>query len=265
LESLQISPRKKWGQNFLVDSTVVQRSIVLADLHPGEVIVEIGPGLGALTESLLAAGGHVYAVEIDLRLCEALRVRWAHEGRLHLSRDDAVLRPLAQLPPMTADYKVVANLPYSIANPWVNSLLESTYLPTRMVLMVQREVGERWMAVPGTKQFSPIGIFLQSAFSVTQSIAVSKRAFIPQPRVDSVLVRLDRRTEAFRFPPPFKAFLRELFTRRRQQIGRICRENKTRPEYASLAQFLAYRGLSARDRAEDCGSRFWQEYCVLLG
>jgi 16S rRNA (adenine1518-N6/adenine1519-N6)-dimethyltransferase len=246
----------------LVDPAVAQRSVALVDLRPGEVVVEVGAGLGALTQYLLATGSHVYAVEIDRRLFDSLQARWGQENRLHLICDDAVRFPLAGLPPSTTDYKVVANLPYSIASVWLDRLLECTHLPKIMALMVQREVAERWTAAFGTKQFSPLGIFLQSAFENTHFVPIAKKMFYPQPRVDPCLVVLVRRRQAFQFPQMFKSFLRALFTRRRQQVGRLCRERKDRPEYAFLANFLLHNNFPGPIRAEDLPTTFWQECCT---
>ena len=162
LAQLGHQPVHRLGQNFLVDGNIVRKSLALAEVAAGDTVVEIGPGLGTLTSALLEAGAVVWAVEMDAVLEGHLAATLGaqYPAAFHLLRGDAVEHPLAGLP--GGSCKVVANLPYSIATPWLDAVLSGN-LPTRLVLMLQQEAAERYAAQPGTKSFGAISIFLQAA------------------------------------------------------------------------------------------------------
>ena len=142
LGRLDHRPRRSLGQNFLVDGNIVRKSLELAEIAPGDDVVEIGPGLGTLTAALLEAGAEVWAVELDplLHAHLASELVPGARGRLHLLPGDAVEHPLAGLPQDRAEkgFRIVANLPYAVATPWLDAVLSGP-LPTRMVLMLQQE------------------------------------------------------------------------------------------------------------------------------
>ncbi|MDR2429783.1 MAG: 16S rRNA (adenine(1518)-N(6)/adenine(1519)-N(6))-dimethyltransferase RsmA [Puniceicoccales bacterium] len=225
LATLRHSPRKALGQNFLVDANIVRKSLELAQVMPGDTVVEIGPGLGTLTTALLEAGACVHAIERDRVLAQHLRARIAPlaPGRFFLCEGDAVERPLAGLPAASAagPFKVVANLPYAISTPWMDALLESPSLPVTMVLMLQREAAERLVAQPGSKALGAISIALHSAYGRAPGHAVPSACFFPRPRVDSVLLHLRRLAQPRRLNPLTRRFLRALFLHRRKQLGSI--------------------------------------------
>ena len=148
-------PSKKLGQNFLVDANIVRKSLELADVRAGDVVVEVGPGLGTLTGALLERGAKVYAVELDKRLYSHLTEYFADCPNLSLINADAVNRPLAALPDEVADFKIVANLPYAISTPWLDEVL-SGKLPSKMSLMLQKEAALRFAAKNASGEFSPI-------------------------------------------------------------------------------------------------------------
>jgi 16S rRNA (adenine1518-N6/adenine1519-N6)-dimethyltransferase len=216
-------PRRRLGQNFLIDGNIVRKSVRLADLVPGAAVVEVGPGLGTLTGALLAAGARVFAVELDPRLAAYLRATFG--AAVDLLEGDAVALPRAGLPdPVAAAgaWKVVANLPYAVTTPWLDALLAGP-LPARMVLMLQREAAERLTAQPGSKTFSAISIFLHGAFQPIARHPVARSCFHPVPAVDSVLLALDRRPAPLRYPPDVRAAIRRLFGQRRKQLGALAR------------------------------------------
>ena len=151
-------------------------------------VVEVGPGLGTLTTALLEAGAEVWAVEKDrtlhAHLGETLAKRFP--TTLHLLEGDAVEQPLAGLNPSiengVRDFKVVANLPYAITTPWLDAVLGGP-LPARLVLMLQQEAAQRYAAVPGTKSFGAISIFLQSAYEIVRGHNVAAACFWPRPEL----------------------------------------------------------------------------------
>ncbi len=258
LARLGHTPKRFLGQNFLVDGNIVRKSLELARVTAGDTVAEIGPGLGTLTGALLEAGAAVWAVERDRALHgyleEGLAARFP--GTLHLIEGDAVELPLAGLPPERADgCKVVANLPYAISTPWMDAVLSGP-LPSRMVLMLQREAAERYAAAPGGRSFGAVSIFLQAAYDTAPGHRVSAACFYPRPEVDSTLLHLVRKERPYVFSAAHKAVVRRCFQQRRKQIGAIMREGLGE-RGAIWAELLAAEGLSTTVRAEAIPVPVW--------
>ena len=267
LASLGHQPKRFLGQNFLVDGNIVRKSLDLAEVGPGDTVVEIGPGLGTLTAALLDAGAAVWAVEKDRTLhshLEAtLATRLEFAGRFHLLEGDAVEHPLAALPVerAAAGFKIVANLPYAIATPWLDGVLSGP-LPTRMVLMLQQEAAQRYAAQPGTKSFGAISVFLQAAFDNAPGHKVGPGCFHPRPDVDSYLINLVRRPAPYVFAPAVKAIVRACFQQRRKQIGALLRTHA--PAHAADArELLRAAGLSEQARPEALPVSWWMRFAAL--
>lgn len=258
LAELGLHPRRALGQNFLVDPNIVRKSLALAEIGPGDVVVEIGPGLGTLTNALLQAHARVWAIELDAGLHAHLAATLGAEApdRLHLREGDAVAQPRAGLPDDLAvgPWKVVANLPYACSSPWLEALLDGP-LPERMVLMLQREAADRYLADPGTKSYGALSVFLQAAYERRPGHPVARSCFFPIPDIDSVLLHLVRRPEPFRFPLAARQGLRALFTQRRKQLGSSLRH---RPELAGWRERLEALGVSPETRAEAVPVAVWQ-------
>lgn len=259
LEKLGHMPKRFLGQNFLVDGNIVRKSLELAEVTPGNRVIEIGPGLGTLTSALLEAGAEVWAVEKDRNLFEHLKETLgpAYPATLHLTEGDGVELPLAALPAEQAarGFKVVANLPYAISTPWMDAVLSGP-LPDRMVLMLQQEAAQRYAAHPGTKQFSAISIFLQSAYDLAPGHKVSAACFYPRPDIESFLLHLVRKPQPFVFSAEAKLLIRGCFQQRRKQIGALLRERQKDQGRAWLAE-LSAAGLDARARPEDIPVSLW--------
>jgi 16S rRNA (adenine1518-N6/adenine1519-N6)-dimethyltransferase len=266
LVQLGHQPKRFLGQNFLVDGNIVRKSLELAAVGPADTVVEVGPGLGTLTEALLAAGADVWAVEKDRTLHAHLEtsVSPRHPGRFHLLEGDAVASPLAGLPAEKAQagFKIVANLPYAVATPWVDAVLEGP-LPSRMVLMLQQEAAQRYTARPGSKAFSAISIFLQAAYEVAPGHKVAATCFFPRPEIESQLLNLVRKTVPFIFPPAAKAVIRACFQQRRKQIGALL---KTRlpGESHTWRELLHQCGLSEQSRPEAIPVDWWVRFSALF-
>src|SRR3954469_17224977 len=224
LAQLGHAPKRFLGQNFLVDGNIVRKSLELAEIRPGDHVVEVGPGLGTLTTALLEASATVWAVEKDrtlhAHLTEQLLPRFP--TAFHLLEGDAVEHPLADMPPeiAAAGFKIVANLPYAIATPWLDAVLSGP-LPARLVLMLQLEAAQRYAAQPGSKSFGAISIFLQAAYEVAPGHKVAAACFHPRPDIESHLLNLVRRPAPFVFPAAVKAVIRACFQQRRKQIGAL--------------------------------------------
>ena len=258
LEKLEHCPNKKLGQNFLIDGNIVRKSLELAELRKGQAVVEIGPGLGTLTQILLEAGSPVWAVERDSTLANFLRNEIVpKQSNFHLCEGDCLDHPRAELPVAEAEagYQVIANLPYAVSTPWMDALLAGP-LPERMVLMLQKEAGDRYTATPGTKNFGAISIFLQAAYTVEGRHLVSGACFHPAPKVDSLLLRLDRKKDAIRFNQTTRACIRRIFTQRRKQLGSLCRKEMN-PAVAIWFESLIERGYLENVRPETIPGEEW--------
>jgi len=205
---LGVRPTKKWGQNFVIDANTVRRIVRLAEVGPGDVVVEIGPGLGSLTLALLPQVGRVVAVEVDANLASALpdtvaAFAPAYSDRLSVVPADAMTVRTLPDPQPTA---LVANLPYNISVPVVLSFLEAFPTLRRALVMVQLEVAERLAAPPGSKTYGIPSLKAAWYAEVRLSGTVSRTVFWPAPNVDSGLVTLTRRE-----PPRTPASRKEVF------------------------------------------------------
>ena len=259
LEHLEHSPNKKLGQNFLIDGNIVRKSIELAELDADSTVVEVGPGLGTLTRAILATGARLWAIERDPRLAAYLREKVLPEQpKLTLIEGDCLDEPRAGLPPRLAnkDYCIVANLPYAVATPWMDLILSGT-LPERMVLMLQKEAGDRYAATHGSKSFGAISIFLQSAYVVHSAHIVKGQCFHPAPKVDSILLRLDRQQNSVCFSASARACIRRIFTQRRKQLGALCKR-ESNPQIQAWFDSLLEAGLPATLRPEALPLNHWQ-------
>jgi len=268
LTQLGHQPKRFLGQNFLVDGNIVRKSLELAEVQSGDTVVEVGPGLGTLTTALLDAGAQVWAVEKDRTLHAHLETELLPRfpTTFHLLEGDAVEHPLAGLPaPLAkAGVKIVANLPYAIATPWLDEVLAGP-LPTRMVLMLQQEAAQRYAAPPGSKSFGAISIFLQSAYNIAPGHKVAAACFHPRPDVESHLLNLVRKPEPYVFPPAVKALIRSCFQQRRKQIGALLRSRLEEPSgVVGWRELLQAHGLSEQARPEAIPVEWWVRFAALF-
>lgn len=196
-----VHAKKNLGQNFLVDLDAVQGIVRAAGIEPGDQVVEVGPGIGSLTEQLLLAGGKVAAYEVDQSLPEILANELPEkvddqdlDQRFKLIMKDVLkadfATDLAGFFDLSKPVKVVANLPYYITTPIIFNLLESSLDFTSLTLMMQKEVAERLAAQPGSKAYGPLSIAVQTQMGVDLALEVGHASFMPQPKVDSAVVVL---------------------------------------------------------------------------
>lgn len=183
-----IRPKQTLGQNFVIDPNTIRKVIATADLSPDERVLEIGPGVGSLTLGLASTVAWVDAVEVDQRLLAALREVVAGVENVAVHHADALAADLSAFDAST----VVANLPYNIAATLVLRVLETAPSITKVVVMTQREVGERLAAQPGSKTYGLTSVLVALRGRARSVAPVSRRAFFPVPDVDSVIVRFDR-------------------------------------------------------------------------
>jgi 16S rRNA (adenine1518-N6/adenine1519-N6)-dimethyltransferase len=188
LAAAGLRPRRRFGQNFLVDGGVVRRIVETADaLAPGAPMLEIGPGLGALTDALAARAAPLWLVEIDRDLAARLRERHAGHPHVRVIEGDVLAVDLASLV-ADDDVTVVGNLPYNVSTPILFHLLALRRRFPRAVLMLQREVAVRLTGRPGSDDWGVLPVLVQTVADVRYAFGVSRRSFHPVPRVESAIV-----------------------------------------------------------------------------
>lgn len=194
LKVRNFAPRKSLGQNFLTDDNILSKIITAGDLGEDDLVLEVGPGFGALTEKLVERSKQVVAIEYDRGLFTILQEKFADSKNLILFNQDILTTDLAEIlkdyPREVYCYKVMANLPYYITTPVIFQLIES-WLPWKMmVFLVQKEVAERMVAGPGTKEYGALTVMLNFYGSVKKIGNVPKTVFYPSPQVDSTIIQI---------------------------------------------------------------------------
>jgi 16S rRNA (adenine1518-N6/adenine1519-N6)-dimethyltransferase len=213
--------RKRFGQHFLHDPAVIERIIASIAPRPGDALVEIGPGHGALTDLLLAASGSLDVIEIDRDLAAALRAQYAGQPRFRAHEGDALDFDFAALAHGRGQrLRVVGNLPYNISTPLLFRLLGAGTALLDMHFMLQKEVVERIVAAPGNKQYGRLGVMLAPRVHATHLLDVGPGAFRPPPRVWSALVRLEMRPDppGWAALPQFATVVTAAFGQRRKTL-----------------------------------------------
>lgn len=190
MSTLTHRPRKRFGQNFLVDQHIVNAIVSAIAPRPGDNLVEIGPGQGALTELLLASCPTLKMIELDRDLVAALRKKFAAYTDCQIFQNDALKFDFSTLLTATQPLRIVGNLPYNISTPLIFHLLNYADNIADMHFMLQKEVVDRLAATPGSKHYGRLSIAVQYRCAVHPLVAVPPHAFSPAPKVDSAFVRL---------------------------------------------------------------------------
>lgn len=252
LLSLGIQPRRRLGQNFLVDRNARDKLISLAEITPGDIVVEIGPGLGALTESLVSRAACVHAFEVDSVLCAHLRQRFSGTDNFHLIEGDFLQTPERWWDALPVSATVVGNIPYGITSPILSYLIRVRGKICRALLTVQKEVGERFAAAPGSRHYGIPSVLLSLYTNTRICYALRKELFYPRPAVDSLVLKIIPRPATDVDPADedaFHGFLPLFFHTRRKKLsnalGPACGLDKRRIE-----EFLETHGLPGDARAE---------------
>jgi 16S rRNA (adenine1518-N6/adenine1519-N6)-dimethyltransferase len=224
LRESEFRPRKRLGQNFLVHERVLEAILELLALKTDDLVLEIGPGLGALTRRLVDRTAGVWAVEVDSFLIQRLQQSDLIENRkFHLISGDVLKVPLAEILPKQK-IKLIGNLPYSISTPVLFRVFELRDSFSSMVLMVQKEVADRIASAPGTKSYGTLSVWCQIHGQVTKRLQVSPEAFFPQPKVRSTVLRMELYPQP-RVPPEempiLRGLLRAAFGQRRKTLGNV--------------------------------------------
>jgi 16S rRNA (adenine1518-N6/adenine1519-N6)-dimethyltransferase len=248
----RLRPKKRWGQNFLQDRSILDRIVSVLEAAPADRIVELGAGLGHLTTRLSATGAEVVAVERDRDLIPVLEGLFQDTDRVRVLAADA---KQVDLPALRGDgprVLVAGNLPYHLTSPILFHLLEHRAHVDRAVLMMQKEVAERLAAEPGRKDYGILSVQTQMWASVRVAFDVSPRAFLPPPGVISSVVRLDFREAAFDDPGDpevFRRVVRGAFAQRRKTLQNTLKSAKLIPA-EDVPSLLEEVGLDPAARPE---------------
>jgi 16S rRNA (adenine1518-N6/adenine1519-N6)-dimethyltransferase len=258
-------PRKQFGQHWLKDETVLAQIILAAELEPSDRLLEIGPGTGVLTTKLLSQVAALVSVEIDRDLCKRLIRQFGDRDNFLLAQADFLKLDLNALlqdfPRFRNPNKVVANIPYNITGPIIERLLGKIATPASqqyqsIVLLVQKEVGDRLVAIPGTKAFGALSIRVQYLASCELICDVPAQAFYPRPKVDSVVVRLCPRAVSHpaNNPRQLETLIKLGFASRRKMLRNNLKSMINIPD---LNQLLEKLNFDPQCRAEDLTLENW--------
>ena len=265
LSEADTSPRHRFGQNFMIDQNLVRTVAAAGNITAGDLLIEVGPGTGTLTEELLSSpAAKVIAVEIDRDLAKMLREKFAGNDRFMLIEGDALsgkhelnpdlLAALDQTPPK----KLIANLPYNIASPLVIELLLAGV--QTLVFTVQKEVADRLRATAGSDAYGPLTVMAQMLAEVEMLRTLPPQAFWPAPKIDSALVRMNRNDRLGPTANLFGRFVHQIFSFRRKTL----RKSLTMSNFDAEA-LLAKTGLNGQQRPEEfTPQQFLQMYQASL-
>ncbi len=214
--------KKKFGQNFIIDENIIDRIVDSASIDKDTLVIEIGPGAGSLTYKLASNAKQVLCYEIDTTLESILKDTLKDYNNVDIIFDDFLKRNVND-DIKKYDYKqvyVVANLPYYITTPIITKIIEDEIPVSKVVIMVQKEVGDRFKANVGTKDYNSLTIYLNHYFDIKKVMTVSKNVFLPKPRIDSMVLELNRKEKRkdLKNPNLFFKLVRDSFTQKRKTL-----------------------------------------------
>jgi 16S rRNA (adenine1518-N6/adenine1519-N6)-dimethyltransferase len=263
LSARGIQLTKSLGQNFLHDSNQLARIAALGELAPSDHILEIGPGLGPLTEILLESGARVFAIEKDRRLVEFLRERFAGSNNFELLHDDA-LDYLKKSDRDWSDWKLVSNLPYSVASPILVELALAPQPPERLVATLQFEVVQRIVSTASDEDYGLLSLYLQLRYEPVEWFKIPSSCFFPPPDVDSGTILLRRRPQPLlssELVPQFRRLVKLAFSERRKMMAKLL---KRQWPVDRISDAFARLGVSPQARAESVSLEQFVELTKML-
>jgi len=257
-----MKPKKHLGQNFLINESILPTIIKAAEIKPDDVVIEVGPGTGILTEKLLKAGAKVFAIEKDFDLIAGLTQKFGNNKNLKIVHQDALF-----FDETTFDkYRVVANLPFNVAAPLIRKFLESSNQPEMMVLMVQKEVAEKIVAKPGDSERGILTLSVEFYGNAEIIADVSKNSFKPMPKVDAAVIKI--KPKKLHLSGGGKSVESKLFFRivkagfaaKRQQIHNSLAATLRLPK-DQVKNILTRSSIDPQLRAEDLTLKDWINLC----
>ena len=258
LEKYQLQTKKSLGQNFIIDTNILQNIVQAGAVDKQTTVIEVGPGIGALTEQIAKAAKEVYAFEIDERLIPVLEDTLADYSNITVLHEDILKVDFEKFQDeyLTGVERlvVIANLPYYITTPIVMHLIESSLPISEMILMMQKEVAERLEAKPSTKEYGSLSIAIQAYMDVDIAFTVPRTVFVPQPNIESAIVRLKRLDESrlkVKDESLFFKIMRASFGQRRKTIwNNLRRELNDKEKEPLLRKAFKDSGIDPSRRGE---------------
>jgi 16S rRNA (adenine1518-N6/adenine1519-N6)-dimethyltransferase len=246
LKKFGISAKKGFGQNFIIDPSIVEKIARLSGIDENSIVVEVGPGIGALTEQLAIKAKSVTAFEIDPRCIEVLADTLSPYPNINVVLQDFLSVTDDELP--SGELVLCANLPYYVTTPILFHIIEDMPRITSFTIMVQKEVADRFVAKPSTKDYNALSIIVQTLFEVKTVMNVSKAVFLPRPTVDSAVVRFKRKsTLPIEDADRFFRLVKTAFTQRRKTLANNLKEIS---DNETIQSKLLEAGLDLKVRAE---------------
>jgi len=250
LEKNGFNFKKKFGQNFIIDENIINSIINKSDIDKDTLVIEIGPGAGSLTSKLVKKAKNVLCYEIDTTLKEIIKEVLIEDNNYEIIYKDFLTCNVKE-DIKKYDYKklyVVANLPYYITTPIIIKLIEDKVDVDKIVVMVQKEVGDRFKALPGSKDYNSLSIFLNYYYDVKKLLDVSKNVFLPKPNVDSIVVEFNKKEfkKEVKNEELFFKLIRESFTQKRKTL----RNNLKNYDLEKIENILKKYNMDLSVRAE---------------
>ncbi len=248
-EVQRFRPTKKLGQNFLKDSTVVHGICQAAGLNESDTVIEVGPGYGILTKKILEKAGLLYAIEKDTRLYERLKNELSDTGNVRIINGDFLKMDIKELKFSNA-LKFVSNIPYNITSPILSILLNNGRMFSDVVIMVQKEFGERMRSAPEGRTYGSLSVISQTYFDIKKVCRVSPEAFRPRPKVESIVLKLnptDRYKTEITDHSLYKDVVRASFSLKRKMVSNSLRSAFKKED---IDICLERSGIEGKRRAE---------------
>lgn len=256
--------KKKFGQNFIIDENIIRNIVDKADVDKDTLVIEIGPGAGSLTNFLAKKSKNVLCYEIDTSLNDILKENLKEYNNIDIVYND-FLKVNVNDDLKKYDYKklyVVANLPYYITTPIIIKIIEDKLNVDKIVVMVQKEVGDRFKAIPGSKDYNSLSIFLNYYFEVSKIMDVSKNVFMPKPNVDSIVVEFKKRSNKLKVNEEiFFKLIRDSFVQKRKTL----RNNLKEYDLDKIENILNKYNLDLSVRAEQIPIEIFVEIANEIG
>lgn len=264
IENNHFDFKKKYGQNFIIDENIINKIINSADIDENTLVIEVGPGAGSLTEKLVEKAGFVLCYEIDETLKPILENTLNDVKNAKVIFEDFLK---ADVKKTLKEFKyekvyVVSNLPYYITTPIIMKLIDDQINPQKIIVMVQKEVGNRFKALPNTKDYSSLSIFLNYYFDISKIMDVSRNVFLPKPNVDSIVIEMKEKKCKYNVKNEeiFFKIVRDSFKQKRKTI----KNNLKEYDLDKIEEVLKKYGFSLDSRAEQIPTEVFIEIVNML-
>lgn len=254
-------PKKNLGQNFLKNSEIAKKITLSANIDKDDVILEIGPGTGILTDELVKMGAQVFAIEKDYNLITNLQKLYKNAKNIKIVHQDALWFDISTF----KNYKVVANIPYNITSPVIRKFIEADIKPELMVIMVQKEVAERITAKPGSSERGLLTLIVEFYADAEILFEVSRKEFYPVPKVDSAVIKLKVKSEKLKEVEPqfFFKIIKAGFSSKRRQIHNSLSAT-LRLDKDIVLKILSKAKIEPTLRAEDLTLEQWMKLTQIM-